>query len=415
MVNEELIENFAIKYSDKHVYNFEIGWKSLLGFYQICEAETKQYFCDVIKDDWNVIDVGANIGMFSKLFTHLTKGDIFLIEASEVNMEMLKQNVENSQNVYFLKEYISEDQNVNEGIIHYLWTNASILREEGKFKTNTLDNIFSNYSKSINLIKIDIDGWDYQCLVGSKELILRDSPIICIEVMDETLKLSNKTTQDVINLMSELNYINTKILDTTNYIFERAFKINPVTPSLTDKFLLNEILRLKDLFKVKTFIETGTHVGASAIIASNYFDNVYTCENEPNYFQVAKKNIIESGVKNINYFYCSSLDMFENILPLDEKIIVFLDAHADHDFPLLGELEKLKKNFIKPIIIIHDFFVPDHFGNAKFQFDIWNGNAINLNFIWQKLIDIYGDSNNFEYYFLEKQDISGVIYIIPNE
>jgi hypothetical protein len=184
-----------------------------------------------------------------------------------------------------------------------------------------------------------------------------------------------------------------------------------VNPSLSDKFLLDEILKLSKKHQCSTFIETGTHVGLSALIASDHFDKVITCENHPFYFEKAKENIKDK--ENISLHFQSSLELFESIFPLNEKSIIFLDAHADHDFPLLNEIKLCARNNIKPIIVIHDFYVPDENGQAKFQYDTWNGNAINLDYVYSSLCEVYGDADKFNYYYLPQQEISGVIYVEP--
>ena len=221
-MSNKIINNFSIQYNDNLSFNFNEGWEPLLAFYQTCELETKKYFASIIKEDWNVIDVGANIGMFSALFAQVTKGDIFLIEAAEINMDMLKNNLKDfGSNIHYLKEYLSSQVEQKEGTVHYLWTgHGSQLREEGLFNTNTIDNLFTNYEGKINLIKIDIDGWDFPCLMGAKETINNHRPIVMVEVMDETLQLTGNKTQDVFDFFESLNYKNVNILDKTNYIFE---------------------------------------------------------------------------------------------------------------------------------------------------------------------------------------------------
>jgi hypothetical protein len=183
-----------------------------------------------------------------------------------------------------------------------------------------------------------------------------------------------------------------------------------VKPSLTDKFLLEEILKLKNKYNVKTFIETGTHVGESAIIASNHFERVITCENHDWYFERANSNLI--NFKNIELYKKSSLELFDEIFPIDEVCIIFLDAHGENDFPLKGELNRISKNKTKHIIIIHDFYVPDENGNAKFPYDTYMGSKLDLNYILDGVNLIYGDGN-YDYYFLPNQELSGVIYIVP--
>lgn len=189
-----------------------------------------------------------------------------------------------------------------------------------------------------------------------------------------------------------------------------------VKPALSDKFLINEILKIKELYNIKVFIETGTHLGGSALIASNFFDKVITCENHEYYYNLSKNAIENSNQKNIELHFCSSIDLLNKLVPYNELFIIFLDAHTPgSDYPLLGELELLAKNDIKPIILIHDFYVPDENGNAKFGYDSILGRKLDLNYIWEKLIKIYGNDEKFKYYYLPEQELdSGVIYIMPN-
>lgn len=184
-----------------------------------------------------------------------------------------------------------------------------------------------------------------------------------------------------------------------------------VEPSLTDTYLLEEIIKISSEFNCKLYIETGTHVGGSAKIASKYFDRVITCENETFYFEKAVENL--KDIKNIELYFKSSTELFAEIFPLNERAIIFLDAHGIHDFPLLSELKLCENNIIKPIIVIHDFFVPDENGNNKFQYDTWNGNIIDINYVYPSLCNIYGAEDKFKYHFLDKQQISGVLYVIP--
>lgn len=185
-----------------------------------------------------------------------------------------------------------------------------------------------------------------------------------------------------------------------------------VKPALSDKFLFEEIIKLKNLYSISTFVETGAHVGGSAKIASDYFKNVITCENNEYYYKIAKN---ETAIKtNIDLLFCNSTDLLNTLIESDEFYIIFLDAHAENDFPLKNELNIISKFKVKPIIIIHDFYVPDENDNAKFSFDNFSGQNLDLNYIWDDLIAIYGNIENFKYYYLNNQELSGVIYIMPN-
>jgi FkbM family methyltransferase len=217
------INNFNIRYSDNLSYNFNKGYKDLESFYNEAEGGTKHYFSTIIQPDWNIIDVGANIGMYSALFGQLSKGDIFLIEASHINMEILKENLAPfgpEAKFIYLEEAFGDKVEEMESTIHYLWTgNGSILQDTKIYNFNTIDNLLKDYNKTINLIKIDVDGFDYQVLKGATNTLKKYKPIVMFELMEQTLNMAGYNTQNVMELMDSVDYKVDRVLDNVNYIF----------------------------------------------------------------------------------------------------------------------------------------------------------------------------------------------------
>lgn len=217
------VNNFTIRYSDNIFYTFNKGYQELSLFYTGSERETKQYFSNIIQNDWNIIDVGANVGMYSALFGQLSNNDIFLIEASPINMSMLKENLlplENKTNFIYCEEAFSDKIEETESTIHYLWTGrGSVLKDTKIYKFNTIDNLLRDYNKTINLIKIDVDGFDYQVLKGAENTIKKHRPIIMFELMEETLNMAGYNSNDVLKFVEDLDYRIDRVLDDVNYIF----------------------------------------------------------------------------------------------------------------------------------------------------------------------------------------------------
>jgi FkbM family methyltransferase len=184
-----IIENFNVKYTEEINIGFKIGWSELIGFYQTQELETKKFFCEIISSNWNIIDVGANIGMYSLLFKKLTNGNIFLIEGSEVNFDMLKTNLNGDldKKVHLFNECVSDkDILIENSTIHYLWTGrGSVLQKTGNLNFKKIDTLLNNFEEKIDLIKIDVDGWDFESLKGCENILNQYSPIICIELVEE--------------------------------------------------------------------------------------------------------------------------------------------------------------------------------------------------------------------------------------
>lgn len=217
--------NILIEYNDTLSYMFDTGYSDLYDFYTKCEIASKKYMASIIQRDWNVIDVGANIGMYSALFAMMTDGDVFLIEASDVNFDILQKNMQNvntNSNIHYINQAVGNSVEEKYDTIHYLWTgNGSVKQDTRVHKFNTIDNLLLDYDKKIHLIKIDVDGFDFQVLLGAKNVILRDSPIIMFELMEETLSMAGYCTKDVYNFFSEVGYVDYCTLDGVNHIFKK--------------------------------------------------------------------------------------------------------------------------------------------------------------------------------------------------
>lgn len=165
--------------------------------------------------------------------------------------------------------------------------------------------------------------------------------------------------------------------------------------SWTDKYSIEVIKRIRDIFKCDIFIETGTHVGINSELHSNNFKYVYTCEKIDKYYKKAKKRL--SKYDNVYLFKQDSKDflksLFKTIRLIKSIPILYLDAHFYQEgcknnlerFVVLQELKSLKNT--NCIIIIHDF----HNGLGGITYD-----GIDLDF---KLLKPYLEKVNPNFYY----------------
>jgi hypothetical protein len=180
-------------------------------------------------------------------------------------------------------------------------------------------------------------------------------------------------------------------------------------PAYSDPELFQITLDLSKKFNLTTFFETGTYHGDTSKIMSEHFDQVITVENNPEFYQVASNNLKE--VTNCKLFLGNSPEMMEQLLKEnDSSIFFFLDAHWEHYWPLLDELKMIKEKNSKPVIAIHDFYIPDENGNAKFGFDSYHGQPLNFDYIKSSIESIYGENYEIQYSTSSTTN-SGVIYI----
>jgi hypothetical protein len=184
-----------------------------------------------------------------------------------------------------------------------------------------------------------------------------------------------------------------------------------MNPAYSDPQLLEWTLELSKKFNVKIFFETGTFHGLSSKIVSKYFDSVITVENNEEFYQISLNNLKE--VNNCTVYLGNSPEIMKQHLKKDDSsVFFFLDAHWYDYWPILDELEIIREKNIKPVIAIHDFYVPDENGNAKFGFDSYLNQALNLDYIKPSLEKIYENQYEIKYSTTSTNN-SGVIYIYP--
>ena len=59
----------------------------------------------------------------------------------------------------------------------------------------------------IDLIKIDVEGYELFALEGGRNLIARCQPILFVELVDQNLRLQGCTSASVIELLVQMNYL----------------------------------------------------------------------------------------------------------------------------------------------------------------------------------------------------------------
>lgn len=185
----------------------------------------------------------------------------------------------------------------------------------------------------------------------------------------------------------------------------------PCKSAYSDQELLKTTISLCQKYKLTKFVETGSYHGGSAKIVSQYIREIHTIENDPELYDIAKENL--KGLQNVQLHFGSSQEVLKNILSQNEtNIFLFLDAHWGLYWPLLDELKVIAEKQIKPVIAIHDFFVPP---NGKFGYDVHpgDGTVLDFNYIKESIEKIY--DGKYEYFYSnESPEInSGVIYVYP--
>jgi len=162
---------------------------------------------------------------------------------------------------------------------------------------------------------------------------------------------------------------------------------------------LTQMKKLRDMFNVKTFIETGTWKGNGAQAQSANFETVLTIEVVPEYYWKAKKYLYR--YPNVFPILGNSPDVLRKLKPSLKNTgttMFFLDAHFyDASLPqedrwvLLKELRAMK-GWYDSIITIHDFNCNGLGGLC------YDGQPLNFDFVRDSLLSV---NPSFHFYFNE--------------
>jgi FkbM family methyltransferase len=186
-----------------------------------------------IKEDSIVLDVGANFGQLSILFSKCKKNvEVHSFEASRYIFEILDKNTKiNNANIRLYNNLVGnetkQDQFIKKSNISKFNTYGSNMIEKIKFDSNDkfevekinsirVDDIV--FDKKISLIKIDVQGYDLEVLKGAKNTILKDQMPIIFEYEKDFEGYFNYTFNSFEKFIDEIDYKIEMKIDKTNYL-----------------------------------------------------------------------------------------------------------------------------------------------------------------------------------------------------
>jgi FkbM family methyltransferase len=171
----------------------------------------------------NVLDIGANIGVHSVVFSnYATNAKVYSFEPQPVVFEILNKNLRMNkcdnvevfnfgasdyESSFFMNaQYESTD---NHGAFRICDKDENTVGIHIQCKP--LDSL---HIENVGFIKIDVEGHEYQTLLGLKNTITKNKPIIMVEIHENSLNF--KAVFDLIELYGYNSYYKTSHCD---YIF----------------------------------------------------------------------------------------------------------------------------------------------------------------------------------------------------
>ena len=208
----------------------------LLSLYESVYPKYDRFLLTVIgkiKENEVIIDIGANIGdtlfrllnINTKPYYYCIEADNFFFEYLQKNKKSLDVNIQNK--IILIKTFVGDQLQGN--LSETTTGTKSLIESDLGIKSKKLDDIILEYKiKNIKLIKVDVDGYDYNILFSAINELKNNKPDIFFEYMplDESGK---KNYLRLIEKLNEIGYSNWTMLD--NYgsiIFENKSYIDVI-------------------------------------------------------------------------------------------------------------------------------------------------------------------------------------------
>ena len=177
------------------------------------EVFTTAHLQKIITEDMIIIDIGANIGYYALLESQLaSKGHINAVEPVLKNYYLLRKNLtlNNCNNV---STYNFAIGNVDSHLEMYIYDKcnwSSFIKNPGgniidtvQVPVFTLDKFIDSYlTQNPHFIRMDVEGFEYEILMGAKKTLQSVTPLIfCIEIHPHLI--SKEKVTSIITMMKD--------------------------------------------------------------------------------------------------------------------------------------------------------------------------------------------------------------------
>lgn len=182
------------------------------------EVDEIRLIKNVVKKGDIVLDIGAYIGYHTLIMSNAIgeKGKGYTFEPYRKNFFVLEKNIKENQigNIYAYKLAIGDKNKKIKLQVFDDYAYNSILNLKRKkyigienIEMVTLDSFVTSLKiKKIDLIKIDVEGFEFNTLIGAKWTLKKFKPKIICEIYQENLNPLKTKVRDVIDYVTSFGY-----------------------------------------------------------------------------------------------------------------------------------------------------------------------------------------------------------------
>ena len=208
-----LLDPLTIDLSDELTVELTAYYLKFRWYYPHSEPASKAWCAKNLKKDWVILDCGAHLGYYSLLFSWYG-GHVHAFEPTST-YDLLTENLANhpwADNVTCHRLAAGATSGQKEESLHQVWGTAPV---KNAFTFTTIDDfVRDNKLAKLDFVKIDVDGFDYQVLLGMKDVMADLRPIIMVELCPLVLAKRGLKLSQVLSLIEERDYKVVTVLDT---------------------------------------------------------------------------------------------------------------------------------------------------------------------------------------------------------
>jgi len=179
-----------------------------------------EHLMALIRPDHLVVDIGANIGLRTMAFAHaVPQGKVISFEPHPDTFDRLVDHVQRNDlsNVHLVNKGIGRAEST-ERLFEVVGNNPGmnrILRDPEAagahaftaIQLTTLEHELAERSiGKVDVIKVDVEGFEMEVLCGILPVIHRDRPILFVELDDDNLRDNGSSAQELVDLLITNGY-----------------------------------------------------------------------------------------------------------------------------------------------------------------------------------------------------------------
>jgi FkbM family methyltransferase len=206
------------------------------------EPEATKVMQEILTKDMTVLDIGANIGYYALMEAKVCKR-VIALEPDMDNFRNLSKNI--GINEYKnIQPYLMAAGD-KDGTLEFAlskvpnWHRVAVGGEKDVVivPVSKVDTFLNKMGKpKIDLLRMDVEGYEYNILEGARETIKRDRPMMFIEIHRDLMKNFGYSAVKLFKLLAEYDYSVYK-----SFVLARPSYVGRISNLLNDRTAMQQL------------------------------------------------------------------------------------------------------------------------------------------------------------------------------